>query len=85
MKKLFTMIGVAMSAAAVLAGADLQRRIDEAAAAGGGRVVVKAGVHHTGTLRLRSHVELHLEEGAVLLASTNKADYAEFPRKVCSV
>ena len=85
MKKLLAMIGVAMCTAAALAGADLQRRIDEAAAAGGGRVAVKAGVYHTGTLRLRSHVELHLEEGAVLLASTNKADYAEFPRDVCSV
>ena len=79
MKKLFMMIGMVMCAAAVLAGADLQRRIDEAAAAGGGRVVVKAGVHHTGTLRLRSHVELHLEEWDVRVryAEQNSAELAE--------
>jgi len=43
-----------------------QAAIDEAAAAGGGTVVVPAGLHPTGSLRLRSHVELHLEAGAVL-------------------
>ncbi len=46
--------------------AELQARIDAAGAAGGGRVVVGWGVHRTGALRLRSHVELHVEAGAVL-------------------
>lgn len=45
---------------------ELQTRIDAAAARGGGRVVVPAGTYRTGSLRLRSHVELHLEAGAVL-------------------
>ncbi|WP_245859291.1 glycoside hydrolase family 28 protein [Luteimicrobium subarcticum] len=45
---------------------EIQARIDAAAAAGGGRVVVGPGVHRTGALRLRSHVELHVEAGAVL-------------------
>ncbi|WP_255491676.1 MULTISPECIES: glycoside hydrolase family 28 protein [unclassified Actinotalea] len=44
----------------------LQDAIDRAADAGGGRVVVPSGVHRTGALRLRSHVELHLEAGATL-------------------
>ena len=65
--------------------AEIQQAIDATAAAGGGRVVVASGVHPIGTLRLKSHVELHLEEGAVLLGSTNRADYAEFPVEVCSV
>jgi polygalacturonase len=43
-----------------------QSAIDAAARAGGGTVVVPAGTHHTGSLRLRSNVELHLEAGAVL-------------------
>ena len=64
---------------------DFQKLIDEAAAKGGGRVVVGPGIHHTGTLHLKSHVELHFEEGAVLLASTNIADYAEFPKDICPV
>ncbi|WP_156250121.1 glycoside hydrolase family 28 protein [Pseudactinotalea terrae] len=49
-----------------LATSRLQAEIDAAAARGGGRVVVPAGVHRTGALRLRSHVELHLEVGSVL-------------------
>ena len=38
-------------------------------------VVVPPGTFHTGTIRLRSHVELHLERGAVLKASVRPEDY----------
>ena len=65
--------------------AEIQQAIDAASAAGGGRVVVAPGVHPVGTLRLRSHVELHLEKGAVLLVSTKRDDYDDFPHDVCSV
>lgn len=65
--------------------AEIQHAIDAAAAAGGGRVVVEPGVYPIGTLRLKSHVELHIEEGAILLGSTNRADYAEFPKDVCQI
>lgn len=44
----------------------IQRAIDGAAARGGGRVTVPAGVYETAGLVLRSHVELHLESGATL-------------------
>jgi polygalacturonase len=44
----------------------LQDAIDACHAAGGGRVVVPAGVFRTGALRLRSRVELHLAKGATL-------------------
>ena len=43
-----------------------QGRIDEAFSAGGGRVSIPAGRHLVGQLDLKSGVELHLEEGAVL-------------------
>lgn len=43
--------------------------------AGGGRVVVPAGVYLTGPVHLRSHVNLHLAQGATLRFSTNPADY----------
>ncbi|UVY84963.1 glycoside hydrolase family 28 protein [Brachybacterium sp. NBEC-018] len=56
----------ARAAAGELATARLQSAIDDAAARGGGRVAVPAGVHRTGALRLRSRVELHLEAGALL-------------------
>ncbi|MGN0879683.1 MAG: glycoside hydrolase family 28 protein [Oligosphaeraceae bacterium] len=55
--------------------AAIQRALDAAGAQGGGRVVVPAGTFATGTIRLRSHVELHLEQGATLLAATDEADY----------
>ena len=66
-------------------GMDFQKLIDEAAAKGGGRVVVPAGVHETKSLRLRSHVELHLEKGAVLRGSVRHEDYFDFPADVCAV
>ena len=44
----------------------IQRAIDEAAASGGGCVVIPAGEYETAGLVLRSHVELHLEAGALL-------------------
>ena len=47
-------------------GEAIQRAIDAAAAQGGGRVTVPAGVFETAGLVLRSNVELHLESGAVL-------------------
>ena len=42
---------------------------------GGGVVRVAAGEHETAPFVLRSNVTLELAEGAVLLASTNRADY----------
>ena len=55
--------------------AHFQSEIDAAAAKGGGRVTVPAGVWTCGTLWLKSGVELHLAEGAVLKASGDLADY----------
>lgn len=53
----------------------IQNAIDACAASGGGRVTIPAGSFVTGTIWLRSHVELHLEHGAKLIASKERADY----------
>ncbi|MBR2615375.1 MAG: hypothetical protein IKC69_01710 [Clostridia bacterium] len=53
----------------------IQAAIDAVSSAGGGRVTVPAGVFVTGSLFLGDHVELHLEAGAVLKASTDLGDY----------
>jgi polygalacturonase len=50
--------------------------IEECSASGGGHVVVPAGVYSTGAIELRSHVDLHLEPGAVLRFH---GDPEEFP------
>lgn len=42
---------------------------------GGGRLIVPFGVWLTGPIELKSHIELHLEEGALVLFSPNRADY----------
>ena len=54
----------------------LQDEIDAVAAKGGGRVTVPAGEHLSdGPLRLRSNVELHLEEGARIVFPDDPAKY----------
>ncbi len=57
----------------------LQKAIDACAAAGGGKVVLPKGRYLTGSLTLRSHVELHLDEDATLLGSTLMEDYPPHP------
>lgn len=53
----------------------IQPAIDRLAEAGGGRLVVPAGEWPTGRITLRSGIDLHLEEGAVLRFSGEIADY----------
>lgn len=53
----------------------LQQAIDACSQAGGGRVVVPAGNYKIGSIELRSHVHLHLEQGATLYGSTRLEDY----------
>lgn len=55
--------------------AAIQKAIDAAAAAGGGRVVLPAGRYLSGPLALRSRIDLHLEKDAVLLMSQRFEDY----------
>ena len=54
---------------------EIQKVIDQAAAAGGGRVVIPAGRFLTGALQLKDNIELHLLPGAVLQFSDSQADY----------
>jgi hypothetical protein len=57
--------------------AAIQGAIDACHAAhpGGARVVVPAGAFKTGSLELRSNMELHIAKGAGLYGSTDPADY----------
>ncbi len=63
-------------------GPAIQSAIDACAAAGGGTVLVPAGrIWVSGTLALKPRVELHVERGAVLQASTEGDDY--LPAGIC--
>lgn len=56
----------------------LQSAIDACHEAGGGTVMCEAGTYRTGSLDLKSHVELHLARGCTLTGSTDLADYRDF-------
>lgn len=57
----------------------IQRAIDACHAAGGGTVLVPAGrTYLSGSIALKAHVELHVERGATLRASTERADYGGY-------
>ena len=55
----------------------IQQAIDVCAEAGGGSVVIPAGMFKTGSIFLKSHVNLYLESGAILYGSRNVADYTK--------
>lgn len=55
----------------------IQRAIDECTKTGG-RVLVPAGAFLSGTLRLRSNVELHLEHGSRLISSLDERDIIDY-------
>ena len=61
--------GVAKDTAAV------QKAIDAAHGAGGGTVRLGAGTYLTGSLFLKSNVDLFLDHGATLKGSADRADY----------
>jgi polygalacturonase len=63
---------------ATLNTAAFQQAVDACHAAGGGRVIVGAGRYLTGTVTLKSRVDLHLTAGARIVGSTRIEDYEAF-------
>ena len=49
--------------------------ISAAVTKGGGRVVLPTGTYLSGTIRMKSNIELHFEAGAILLATEDKLAY----------
>ena len=58
----------------------IQKAIDAANSNGSGRVIIPTGTFLSGSIILKSGVELHLKRGAVLLGSTNPDDYIKLRR-----
>jgi polygalacturonase len=69
-----SMFGVKSNGTA-LNTSSIQKGIDYISANGGGRLVFYVGRYLTGTIYLKSNVTIHLEEGAILVGSTNPFDY----------
>ncbi len=53
----------------------IQKAIDQCHTEGGGTVLIPAGRFLTGSVELKSNVELHVARGATLLGSTNPDDF----------
>ena len=61
----------------------IQKAIDTCAEVGG-RVLISEGTYMTGSIVLKSNVDLHIERTATLLGSPDCNDYPEFEKKhVC--
>lgn len=56
----------------------IQRAIDDCCAAGGGQLTCGPGRFLTGSIELKSNVELHLESGCELVGSPDLEHYEEF-------
>lgn len=65
----------AVAGGEVLCTDAINAAIEACAASGGGRVDVPAGLYRSGTIWLRSNVELHLEHGSVIKGSDDMDDY----------
>ena len=60
-------------------GVAIQHAIDAAAGQGGGRVTLEPGVYHSGTIRLRSNIELHIPAGVKIQGFDKPDAYDDFP------
>ena len=60
---------------ATLNTAAIQTAIDICSETGGGTIQFPAGRYVTGTIQLKDNITLRLDKNAVLLGSTNAADY----------
>lgn len=62
----------------------LQELIDETAKVSG-KLILETGKYLTASLFLKSNMEFHFEEGAVLLATTDESQYPILPTRVAGV
>ncbi len=53
----------------------IAKTISACAHAGGGQVVIPAGIWLTGPIQLKSNLNLHVEKGALVIFSPNRQDY----------
>jgi polygalacturonase len=63
----------------------IQKAIDECAAKGGGKVLFKKGVYVTGSLFIKSNVNMQIDEGVLILGSQNFADYPDMQTRIAGI
>src|SRR5271166_3293568 len=60
-----------------LATSGINKAIDAASATGGGKVYFPPGTYLSGSIHLKSHITLYLEQGSTLLATDEPTAYDE--------
>lgn len=63
----------------------IQKAIDQAAAKGGGLVTFQPGTYVTGSLFIKSNVQLRIDKGVLLLGSESFADYPEIDTRIAGI
>jgi polygalacturonase len=63
----------------------IQKAIDACAAKGGGKVIFKKGVYVTGSLFVKSNVNLQIDEGVLLLGSQRFEDYPDMQSRIAGI
>ena len=63
----------------------IQQAIDACAAKGGGIVAFKPGTYVTGSLFIKSNVQLRIDKGVLLLGSQNLSDYPEMQTRIAGI
>ena len=63
----------------------IQKAIDECAAKGGGIVAFRPGTYVSGSLFVKSNVNLRIDKGVVLLGSQDFADYPEMQSRIAGI
>ncbi|HEX7902407.1 MAG TPA: glycoside hydrolase family 28 protein [Chitinophagaceae bacterium] len=63
----------------------IQKAIDDCAAKGGGIVSFKPGTYVTGSLFVKSNVQLTIDKAVLLLGSQNFADYPEMQTRIAGI
>lgn len=75
----------AIADSTVLSTEAIQKAIDYCASNGGGTVVLQPGYYQTGALFVKSKVNLKLDKGVTLLASTDINSYPEFRSRIAGI
>lgn len=78
---LITQFGAVCNNSNILNHKSINKAIDKCSKDGGGRVVIPAGIWHTGPITLKSNVNLHLAEGATLLFTKDIKQYPLVPTR----
>ena len=75
----------AKSDSTIVSTSAIQKAIDACSKAGGGVVVFKPGYYVSGSLFVKSNVELRIDEGVMLLGSTNFSDYPDIDTRIAGL